>query len=579
MRLTERRHPAKRPSTLPASHTLSLGLCLAHLALSAVPQASAAIAAGTGRSPAKAAAKALGHKLPATAMVASAEAVSGDWFSTPNYRLLFRSGQEPMGDTELEALSQRVGLDAVTIVSRAPDDSYVCVIPDVAAVSESPSAPSSPLEDSAGSASSGSTGSATGSLPQSASTDEVLTRKQQARTGQQLVRSMPCLYYVPGEYWTYEFCQGDHVRQFHRMEENEPRSNAPTEYFLGRYSKMLSAETVKVEDDTGSVWILKEVWGGGAICDLTNAPRETTVEYHCAVGNEEYVSSLREVASCKYSVTVHTPRLCRDRLFVRKELVTTSPIQCYPLKPGTGTRSRSPAADGAEPAKAAAPLKSGAKEKQWYMAPPKVETLIDSIKRREQAELQKKQQALLDQAHASQPQPDQQQQQQVAVGGGNPLAHLIANQLGGQQALFDILTGAGGAVTVGGMAPVAADGDAADGGVVDLHQVAAKIAAVIAQRIKMTGQEPDDDAADAAEASGGASQATDQSTKAGADPEADGKTRQALVQSVAGGLAKSLDVGEGDAVALAEKIVVLEGGDDTNEDKKNEATTEAHVVP
>lgn len=75
------------------------------------------------------------------------------------------------------------------------------------------------------------------------------------------------------------------------------------------------------------VYFLRQIYGGGTLCDLNGKSRTTVVDYFCA--QEEIIVSLRETAICSYHVVVHTPRLCTDIAFVRHQSSLSPKIRCF----------------------------------------------------------------------------------------------------------------------------------------------------------------------------------------------------------------------------------------------------------
>ncbi|KAI8907924.1 hypothetical protein EDD86DRAFT_254977 [Gorgonomyces haynaldii] len=140
----------------------------------------------------------------------------------------------------------------------------------------------------------------------------------------QRLSSLKCLYAFPG-YWSYEFCHMDQLRQFHQRTQNEPINNKVSDqYLLGSHKKLVSS-TIEHKTTRGvQVSYLKQIWGGGTLCDLTEQPR-----YHCKPGNEEYMIPPREISTCRYLVQVYTPVLCTLPTF-STQIAPVSLIQCLP---------------------------------------------------------------------------------------------------------------------------------------------------------------------------------------------------------------------------------------------------------
>uniref|UniRef100_A0A2N9J5V0 MRH domain-containing protein n=1 Tax=Fagus sylvatica TaxID=28930 RepID=A0A2N9J5V0_FAGSY len=67
----------------------------------------------------------------------------------------------------------------------------------------------------------------------------------------------------------------------------------------------------------------------GTTCDLTNQPRETEVRFVCAEPRA-MISSITELSTCKYALTVQCPTLCKHPLF-QEERPVWHTINCNVL--------------------------------------------------------------------------------------------------------------------------------------------------------------------------------------------------------------------------------------------------------
>ena len=54
-----------------------------------------------------------------------------------------------------------------------------------------------------------------------------------------------------------------------------------------------------------------QVYTGGKACDITGRQRETEVHYVCSAEGKEGIKSIREHATCQYTLVFATPRLCK----------------------------------------------------------------------------------------------------------------------------------------------------------------------------------------------------------------------------------------------------------------------------
>ncbi|GFS35707.1 ER lectin-like protein [Actinidia rufa] len=67
----------------------------------------------------------------------------------------------------------------------------------------------------------------------------------------------------------------------------------------------------------------------GTMCDLTNQPRETEVRFVCSEPRA-MISSITELSTCKYALTVQCPMLCKHPLF-QDERPVWQTINCNAL--------------------------------------------------------------------------------------------------------------------------------------------------------------------------------------------------------------------------------------------------------
>ncbi|XP_066934361.1 endoplasmic reticulum lectin 1-like [Clytia hemisphaerica] len=108
-------------------------------------------------------------------------------------------------------------------------------------------------------------------------------------------------------WWSYEFCNGKFVQQFH-----VESSKAKTIIKLGYWNKQNHIK--KVEE---GVFVPKgknhvmHYYTGGDICDLTGAPRTALVILTCIKGKGQQLSIyMSEPHPCQYTIGVESPILC-----------------------------------------------------------------------------------------------------------------------------------------------------------------------------------------------------------------------------------------------------------------------------
>ncbi|XP_061950978.1 protein OS-9 homolog isoform X2 [Populus nigra] len=122
-------------------------------------------------------------------------------------------------------------------------------------------------------------------------------------------------------WWSYELCYQNKIRQFHVEDEKE---KAVQEFILGVYDE---EATAAFNQNLSDISTLKDhrskdasqryhahQYTNGTICDLTNEPRETEVRFVCSEPRA-MISSVIELSTCKYALTVQSPMLCKHPLF------------------------------------------------------------------------------------------------------------------------------------------------------------------------------------------------------------------------------------------------------------------------
>eukprot|EP00299_Pterocystis_sp_00344_P012768 c6176_g1_i1.p1 GENE.c6176_g1_i1~~c6176_g1_i1.p1 ORF type:complete len:391 (-),score=96.08 c6176_g1_i1:236-1408(-) len=133
-----------------------------------------------------------------------------------------------------------------------------------------------------------------------------------------------CLFRMEG-WWTYEFCWKQQIRQFH-AEGKEVVAN----FVLGVFDANRSKPQVKTAQNVGAQ-IITSVFPAGTVCDLTNRPRETTVLFVCDA--QVMFASIRETATCEYTVTINTPAVCLES----SEQSQNFAISCYAINEDSAT--------------------------------------------------------------------------------------------------------------------------------------------------------------------------------------------------------------------------------------------------
>ncbi|KAK3304802.1 glucosidase II beta subunit-like protein-domain-containing protein [Chaetomium strumarium] len=155
-----------------------------------------------------------------------------------------------------------------------------------------------------------------------------------------------CMYFMSG-WWSYSFCYGKSVVQFHAIPSNKGgppvKDENSQEYVLGRIDGLHGAQDpASPEGQTKSLTppnaqlqvkgdqrYLSQRLEHGTICDLTGRPRTIEVQYHCSPGSAiDRIGWVKEVTTCTYLMVVYTPRLCADVAFQPPKETRAHPIRC-----------------------------------------------------------------------------------------------------------------------------------------------------------------------------------------------------------------------------------------------------------
>ncbi|KAA0713026.1 Protein OS-9 [Triplophysa tibetana] len=130
------------------------------------------------------------------------------------------------------------------------------------------------------------------------------------------------------DWWTYEFCYGQHVKQYH-LEDSEIKGDV---LFLGYYDSEFdwTNETAKASKQHKLKRYHSQSYVNGSKCDLNGNQRETEVRFLCEEGTSEYIARVDEPQSCRYVLTVHTTRTCQHPLLRPPSTTKPQGIVCQP---------------------------------------------------------------------------------------------------------------------------------------------------------------------------------------------------------------------------------------------------------
>ncbi|XP_027857887.1 protein OS-9 isoform X2 [Xiphophorus couchianus] len=141
------------------------------------------------------------------------------------------------------------------------------------------------------------------------------------------MHKVPCLVKTK-DWWTYEFCYGHHIRQYH-LEDSEIKGDV---LFLGYYESEFdwNNETAKASKQHKLKRYHSQTYVNGSKCDLNGNPRETEVRFVCEEGSSDYIARVDEPQSCRYVLTVHTSRTCQHPFLQPPSSSKPQGIVCQP---------------------------------------------------------------------------------------------------------------------------------------------------------------------------------------------------------------------------------------------------------
>ncbi|KAF4078743.1 hypothetical protein AMELA_G00185030 [Ameiurus melas] len=163
--------------------------------------------------------------------------------------------------------------------------------------------------------------------------DPVLESDRQGYSGPavpELLKPMhaaPCLTKTK-DWWTYEFCYGQHIRQYH-LEDSEIKGDV---LYLGYFESEFdwTNDTAKATKQHKLKRYHSQSYVNGSKCDLNGSPRESEVRFVCEEGSSDYISRVDEPQSCHYVLTVHTSRTCQHPLLRPPSSAKPQGIVCQP---------------------------------------------------------------------------------------------------------------------------------------------------------------------------------------------------------------------------------------------------------
>ncbi|XP_013930573.1 PREDICTED: protein OS-9, partial [Thamnophis sirtalis] len=141
------------------------------------------------------------------------------------------------------------------------------------------------------------------------------------------MEAAPCLIKTK-DWWTYEFCYGKHIQQYH-IEESEVKGDI---LYLGYYQSAFDwdNETAKASKQHKLKRYHSQTYVNGSKCNLNGKPREAEVRFLCEEGSGDYIARIDEPQSCSYVLTIHTTRICHHPFLRPPSTATPQSIRCHP---------------------------------------------------------------------------------------------------------------------------------------------------------------------------------------------------------------------------------------------------------
>lgn len=142
-------------------------------------------------------------------------------------------------------------------------------------------------------------------------------------------------------WWTYEFCFGVKLRQYHR----EQSGDVTIDFSLGEFDHALNTKLEQTGASFTSEYLdgtheeartaFIQEYTGGTQCDETSALRNTRVLFYCSSGTpNHFILSVKEVQTCSYIMKIATPTICAHPKFStdekRSQEIALS-VHCIPI--------------------------------------------------------------------------------------------------------------------------------------------------------------------------------------------------------------------------------------------------------
>lgn len=141
----------------------------------------------------------------------------------------------------------------------------------------------------------------------------------------------PCLFKTK-DWWSYEFCYGKYIRQYH-MEDHKPVGDIIyLGYFESEYDwQNTTKEEMALRKKHEQHRYHSQRYVNGTKCDLNGVGRKTEVRFMCEEVNGAYISQIDEPETCVYVLTVYTAAICHHPYLKAPTPSRPISITCNPV--------------------------------------------------------------------------------------------------------------------------------------------------------------------------------------------------------------------------------------------------------
>ncbi|XP_070535964.1 protein OS-9-like [Ptychodera flava] len=129
-------------------------------------------------------------------------------------------------------------------------------------------------------------------------------------------------------WWTYEYCHGKEIKQYHLEDGNIVGDTIYLGYFDSEFDWKNHSNTELKRHKAGRYH--SQLYKNGSVCDITGKQREAEVRFLCSEDTEDTISRVDEPSSCTYLLTIHTNRLCKHPHLRLPPTHKPRPILCFP---------------------------------------------------------------------------------------------------------------------------------------------------------------------------------------------------------------------------------------------------------